>query len=224
MNGAAPGAEDVTALILAAGDGDRLGKPKAFLSVGGMTLLERAVALVAPLAAEVIVGVRSADMTQAGVLLGDKAIPVAGGRTRRQTLLNVLAAATRPFILLHEVARPLATPELFARVLAAALEFDAACPCVAASRRDAVAIVDGDFFSEDLALDRVVRTQTPQAYRRELLTDAMSKARESGWEGSSAPPACVRAGYRVRMIPGERDNLKITFSEDWDFVRDRLRA
>ena len=116
MNGAAPRAEDVTALILAAGEGDRLGKPKAFLSVGGMTLLEYAVALVAPFAAEVIVGVRRADMAQAGVLLGDSAVPVAGGATRQQTLLNGLAAATRPFILLHEVARPLATPELEARL------------------------------------------------------------------------------------------------------------
>lgn len=224
MNGATPGAEDVTALILAAGEGDRLGIPKAFLSVDGVTLLERAVALVAPLAAEVIVGVRTADMTQAAVLLGDSAIPVAGGATRQRTIQNLLAAATRPLILLHEVARPLATPELFARVLAAAREFDAACPCVAASRRDAVAIVDGDFFGEGLSRDRVVLTQTPQAYRRELLTDAMSKAQESGWEGSSAPPACARAGHRVRMIPGERGNLKITFREDWKFARDRLRA
>ena len=222
MNGAAPPAEDVTALILAAGEGDRLGRPKALLSAGGMTLLEHAVALVAPLADEVIVGVRAADMTRAGVLLGDRAVPVAGGGTRRQTLLNVLAAATRPLILLHEVARPLATPELCARVLAAALEFDAACPCVAASRRDSIAIVDGDFFGQGLARDRVVRTQTPQAYRRELLADAMLQAEQNGWEDSSAPPACVRAGYRVRMIPGERDNLKITFGEDWDFVRDRI--
>jgi 2-C-methyl-D-erythritol 4-phosphate cytidylyltransferase len=216
--------EDVAALVLAAGEGDRLGgKPKALLAAGGKTLLEHAVALVAPFAAQVIVGVRPADVATATALLGDSATVVPGGATRHETFGTILAEASRPLILLHEVARPLATPELFARVLAAAREFGAACPCVPVSRRDAVAITDGDFFGEGVPLDRVVRTQIPQAFTREILIDALRKAQENGWENaSSVPPLCVRAGYRVRMIAGERENLKITFSEDWDLARARL--
>ena len=215
--------EDVAALILAAGEGDRLGrKPKALLTTGGKTLLEHTVALVAPFAAQVVAGVRPADVATAMALLGDSATVVPGGATRPETREAVLAKATRPFVLVHEVARPLATPELFARVLAAAQEFGAACPCVPASRRDAVAITDGDSFGEALPFDRVVRTQTPQAFRREILTDALRKARENGWENASLPPVCVQAGYCVRMIAGERENLKITFREDWDLARARL--
>lgn len=215
--------DDVAALILAAGEGDRLGgKPKALLAAGGTTLLEHAVALVAPFAAQVIVGVRPADVAAATALLGDSATIVAGGRTRQETCRIVLAEATRPLVLLHEVARPLATPELIAQVLAAAREFGAACPCLPASRRDAVAITDGDFFGAALPLDRVVLIQTPQAYRREIISDTLNKARENGWEGASVPPVCVQAGYRVRMIAGERENLKITFREDWELARARL--
>ena len=136
--------------------------------------------------------------------------------------LKQIFKATRPFVLVHEVARPLATPELFARVLTAAQEFSVACPCAPASRRDAVAITDGDFFGEALPLDRVVWTPTPQAFRREILTDALRIARENGWEDASVPPVCVQAGYCVRMIAGERENLKIAFREDWDLARVRL--
>lgn len=214
--------EDVAALILAAGEGSRLGQSKAFLSARAKTLLERAVAAVRPFAAEVIVGVRARDVTKAETLLGEGATVVAGGKTRQKTFETVLALATRPIVLLHEVTRPLVAPEQFARVLAAASRFGAACPCVAASRRDSLAIADGDFIAEGLSRDRVVRTQIPQAFQRRLLVDTLRKARENKWEASSVVSLCVRAGHRVRAVPGDRENLKITFAEDWEAVRARL--
>ena len=222
MSAAAPTPADVSALILAAGSGERLGEPKAFLAANGWTLLERAVAAVTPVAAEVIVGVPEADLVRARELVGGAAKVIGGGETRQQTIEILLAESTRRFILLHEAARPFTTPDLFIRVLAAAVEFGAACPCVPASCRDALATVDGDFFDKPLPLDSTVKTQTPQAYRRDILTDVFAKARNNGWSTQSVVPLCVEAGYPVRMIPGEDDNLKITFSEDWEAFCDRI--
>lgn len=214
----------VTALILAAGEGSRFGQSKAFLSAGGRTLLERAVAAVQPFAAAVIVGARAADVRKAEALVGGKATVVAGGETRRQTLEALLALASRPIVLLHEVARPLVAPEQFAQVLTAAAAFGAACPCVAASRRDSLAIADGDFIGQGLPRERAVRTQIPQAFQRPLLIDTLRKARENNWQASSVAPLCAQAGHRVRAVPGDRENLKITYAEDWEAVRARLEG
>ena len=222
MSAAPPPPADVSALILAAGSGERLGEPKAFLAAGNETLLERVVAAVTPVAAEVIIGAPELDLARARELVGATATVVGGGETRQQTVEILLAEATRRFILLHEVARPFTTQEMFARVLAAAAEFGAACPCLPASRRDALATVEGDFFGKPLARDSTVITQTPQAYRRDILTAVFAKARNNGWSGQSVVPLCVEAGYPVRMIPGQDHNLKITYSEDWEAFCDRV--
>ena len=210
---------DVSALILAAGDGVRFGQPKAFLSAGGKTILEHAVAAVGPFAGEIIVGVRAADVAQASALVGDSATVVPGGETRQQTIGILSGQATRPLVLLHEVARPLVPPDQFSRVLAAAAAYGAACPCVAVSRRDSLAVAQDDFIGEELSRDTVVRTQIPQAFRRKLLCDTLDKARRHDWQASSVVSLCRRAGHRVRVVDGDHANLKITFPEDWDAVR-----
>ena len=91
-----------------------------------------------------------------------------------------------------------------------------------ASRRDALAATDGDFFSKSLSRDTTVTTQTPQVVRRDILIDVFACVRKNGWEEQSIMPLCALAGYPVRMIPGQDDNLKITYSEDWEFARSRL--
>ena len=41
-------------------------------------------------------------------------------------------------------------------------------------------------------------------------------------QASSVPPLLLQAGYRVRLVPGSPDNVKITFPEDWESVRAKL--
>ena len=147
--------DDVTALILAAGEGSRLGQSKAFLAAYGKTLLERAVAAAQPFAAEMIVGVPAVDVAKSETLVGDSATVKAGGETRQETLETILALATRPLILLHEVARPMVPAEQFEQVLIAAAKFGAACPCIAASRRDPLAIAESGFIDEGLSRENV---------------------------------------------------------------------
>ena len=210
--------DDVTALILAAGEGSRLGQSKAFLAAYGKTLLERAVAAAQPFAAEMIVGVPAVDVAKSETLVGDSATVKAGGETRQETLETILALATRPLILLHEVARPMVPAEQFEQVLIAAAKFGAACPCIAASRRDPLAIAESGFIDEGLSRENVVRTQIPQAYQRQLLIDTLRTARENKWQASSVTSLCAQAGYRVRVVSGDRKNIKITYDQDWEKV------
>ena len=225
MSSAAPVDPDrVSALILAAGQGTRLGEPKAFLETKGEALVQRAVRQVRPFAAEIVVGLPEEDLERAADLLSDAGLVLAaGGATRHETVERLLARARRPLILLHEVARPLTPPALFGTVLAAADAFGAATAYVAASRRDSLALREGEFLVAPLRRDRVIRSQTPQAFRRELVLEIFRLGQANGWnEPSNVPALFARAGHRVRLVPGDPDNLKITFPEDWATVRARL--
>ena len=214
----APPPSEVSALILAAGMGERMGgQPKAFIEVGAATLLERVVALVRPFASELIVGLPGDDFERGRDLLASRDIVVAaGGATRQETVSNLLALATRRLILIHEVARPFARPELFAAVLAAAQRHGAATPALPASRRDSLALGDGDWFGAPLARDDVIALQNPQAYDRDMLLGAERAAGENGLAETSTANLVARAGFRVRLVPGDPDNIKLTYPEDWD--------
>jgi 2-C-methyl-D-erythritol 4-phosphate cytidylyltransferase len=216
--------EQVSALILAAGSGTRFGQSKAFLEFNGKTLLEHSVELATMFAAEVLVGLSKEDLSRVPQQLRrGSTIFVTGGATRHATLETLLAQATRPLVLLHEVARPLAPPALFADVLQAAQQFGAAAPCLVSSSRDSVALEEGGFLAATLPRDKVVQLQTPQAYRRELLVEVFHQSRALAvQEPSSVPTLCHRLGYRVRLLPASWGNLKITFPEDWDDVQSQL--
>ena len=177
-----PASHQVSALILAAGVGLRMGaRPKAFLQTGGRTLLERAVATVEDFASEIIVGAPDGQLAHARRLVERADVTViAGGATRYQTFGALLERATRTFVLLHEVARPMASSDLMRAALVGARSAGAAAPCVRASGRDSVALSDGDYYDKPLPRDHVVCVQSPQAFLRDLLLKVIAKTTEEG--------------------------------------------
>lgn len=216
--------EEVSALILAAGKGQRMGdRPKAFLTAGAVTLIERVVALVRPYAREIVVGLPREAIDEGHRLLGGPQVTVvAGGTTRQETVANLLARAARPLILIHEVARPFAPPALFARVLSAGKEYGAATLFLPASRRDSVALKAGDSLGAPLAREKVIKLQTPNVFRRDILVEAGRLANEQGWVETSTANLVVRAGNRVHLVRGTPDNIKLTDPEDWEAAVARL--
>ncbi|HLF58170.1 MAG TPA: 2-C-methyl-D-erythritol 4-phosphate cytidylyltransferase [Alphaproteobacteria bacterium] len=219
-----PAPRNVAALILGAGSGARMGNlAKAFLETGGTTLLRRAVELVRPYCGEILAGVRAGDVERGSATVADLGAKVtAGGATRQETLAILLSRATKDFVVVHDVARPFAAARLFETVLAAAGESGAASVFLPASRADAIGLAEGEEMIAPLPRENVVFTQTPQAYRRDWLLDAYRQAEAQGWEEQSTTGLVTRAGYRIRLVPGDSENIKITYSEDWESARARL--
>ncbi|NJM91443.1 MAG: NTP transferase domain-containing protein [Rhodospirillaceae bacterium] len=122
----------VQALIQAAGSGSRLGQgPKAFVVLGGRTLLERSIALFRGIADHIIVAVPSTDLARAQALVaGDRVDVIAGGDSRSQTTRRLVEASSSPWLLLHDVVHPFASPDLVRRVLEAAMSHGASAPAV----------------------------------------------------------------------------------------------
>ena len=210
--------ECVSVLILAAGSGDRIGRrPKAFLRLEGRTLLERAVALVSPFATEIIVGVRPEDLARARRLVPKTVHVVAGGATRQETLSRLLRCCTKPIILLHEVARPFVTTELFKRLLQEVRRHGAVALYTEVPARDSLGFLEKQGLKMILPRRSVVALQIPHAYRREILLRADRLAARNDWNEEGTAAIVKRAGHKVRLIPGSPDNLKVTYVGDLKF-------
>jgi 2-C-methyl-D-erythritol 4-phosphate cytidylyltransferase len=207
----------VAAIVVAAGSGTRLGAqvPKAFVEIGGRTLLEHACArLASPLVRDTIVVAPADWMTRAAALC--TATIVAGGVTRQQSVAAGLQALADDVdvVLVHDVARPFVPPELVQRVLAALDSgADAAIPGCAVT--DTIKQVDaaGGVIA---TLDRagLIAVQTPQGFRRAVLVAAHAAALDARATDDGA--LVEAAGGRVVVVEGAREAFKIT--DGWDLA------
>ena len=207
----------VTAIIAAGGRGERLGagQPKQLLSIGGQTMLERSVQAFLTHAAvdDVVVALPPELAGTPPVYLTGTAKPlrvVAGGARRQDSVAAAFRAVPErtDVIVVHDAARPFASADLIARTIAAAAESGAALAAVAA--RDTVKQVDGSIVRATLDRRTIFLAQTPQAFRREVLRDALAISSDATDEASLAE----QAGHAVRIVEGEATNIKITTPED----------
>lgn len=211
---------DAVAIVLAAGTGERLGlqAPKAFVPLGGRPILARAVsaALACPSIDLVVVTAPpgSEDLAHAIVEpLGAHAV-VTGGATRHASVRAGLAVVPEEAstVVCHDAARALASPALFEEVLDALPGWDGVVPAVPVS--DTVKRVRDGAVVRTEPRDELALAQTPQAFTTSALRGAHARAAAAGLEFTDDAAALEWAGYRVRVVPGEPGNFKITTAED----------
>ena len=213
----------VTAIIAAGGRGLRFGggSPKQLLEVGGRAILERSVAafLAHPAVNEVVVALPQPLTDDPPAYLRGAGKPlriVSGGARRQDSVANAFRAAdaASDVIVIHDAARPFASADLIGRTIAAAAESGAAVAAVQAcdtvKRTDDGPFDAGHFVRETIARETIYLAQTPQAFRRDVLNDALAQTIDATDEATLAE----RAGHAVRIVEGEASNLKITTRAD----------
>ncbi len=223
MTGAS--ATNCVAIVVAAGRGSRAGGPlpKQYQQLGGEPVLRRTLRLFCehPAITAVLTVIHSDDsglFADAAEGLPKILAPVSGGATRQDSVragLEALAGAPRPtIVLVHDAARPYATPDLIARAIAAAGAADAAVPVLAVT--DTVKRVDADgVVTETLDRAALRAVQTPQAFRYDPLVTAHRAAAESGVTTLTDDASVMEwAGHRVATFAGETGNIKLTTAED----------
>jgi 2-C-methyl-D-erythritol 4-phosphate cytidylyltransferase/2-C-methyl-D-erythritol 2,4-cyclodiphosphate synthase len=216
-----------TALIVAAGRGNRFGGPlpKQYALLGGQSVLRhsleafRAAAGINQL--RVVIG--SGDETHyeaATVGLGLPA-PVLGGVTRQQSVLNgleVLATAPPDFVAIHDAARPFVRPVDITACLDAAATPGTHGAVLGVRLADTVKRVEGGAIRETVPRADLWRAQTPQVFRFSTLLEAHRAVASLGASEATAltddAAVAERAGLRVVMVPGSEDNSKITTNDD----------
>jgi 2-C-methyl-D-erythritol 4-phosphate cytidylyltransferase/2-C-methyl-D-erythritol 2,4-cyclodiphosphate synthase len=211
-------------IVVAGGRGERLGGaiPKQLRLVGGRSLLERSISSFDAIEAihEIVVVLPPALMSPPPACLSRfrTGIRIVVGGDRRQDSVALGFDAVSPssdVIMIHDAARPFCTPELAQRILDAAKESGAAIAAVAAQDT----VKEGDVQS---GIDVVVRTvprekiflaQTPQAFTRPILHEAIALGRAGGL-GTDEAALAEQAGYPVRLVEGDPRNIKITTEAD----------
>lgn len=213
----------VSAIIAAGGRGQRFGGPvpKQLLDIGGASALERSVALFMahPQVHELVVAL-PADLVEhpPAYLRGyDKPLRIVVGGERRQDSVRHAFDATNAsadIVVIHDAARPFASPDLIARTIAAAAQTGAALAATAS--RDTVKRSNGAsdaLVVETIPRETVYLAQTPQAFTRRVLTAALM-AGQGGPDATDEAALAERAGFPVRLVDGEQTNIKLTTPED----------
>lgn len=209
------------AIIVAAGRGVRLGGPvpKQYRRLGGEMVLTRTLrtALAVPGVDAVLTAIAPGAeplYAEAAASLSDPRLlpPVPGGAERADSVrlaLEALAADPPEVVLIHDAARPFASPALFARLAEAArggTSAIAALPVTDALWREADHQADAPVPRAGLW-----RAQTPQAFPYAPL---LAAHRAGGPLALDDAEVFRRAGHPVRLVPGEPENFKITTAAD----------
>ncbi|MDQ2796165.1 MAG: 2-C-methyl-D-erythritol 4-phosphate cytidylyltransferase [Actinomycetota bacterium] len=213
---AAHGPRTVAAILVAAGSGARLGAdvPKAFVLVGGRTLLQHTARRFAdhPAIDHFVVVAPATHLDEAAASTGAEV--VAGGATRQQSVLAGLAALGPDveLVLVHDVARPFVPDSVITAVVAALGQgADGAVPVVPI--HDTVRRIDADgAFVEVFDRSSLVAVQTPQGFVREVLVQAHAAGRDLDVTDDAALVEAL--GRTVKAVPGDDAAFKITRPRD----------
>jgi 2-C-methyl-D-erythritol 4-phosphate cytidylyltransferase len=222
-----PGSHAV-GVVLAAGVGTRVGADgnKAYLPLAGRSMVTWSIAAVteAPQIARTVLVYRRgeydlAQQTISAELSAARVELVEGGDSRHASEFNVLRyladdieSGAVDVVLIHDAARPLADSAMFDVALSVAREFGGAIPALTIP--DVVQQGPGGVASTS-GSGRLVRVQTPQAFRAVPLLNAYRAAAADGFEGTDTS-SCIEkyTDLEVRTFPGAEGNLKVTYTDD----------
>jgi 2-C-methyl-D-erythritol 4-phosphate cytidylyltransferase len=213
------------AIIPAGGAGRRMGKgiPKQFLPLAGFPILVHTLQAFqrSSVIDEVFLVVPEGDIPEVRqeivvkCHLSKVSVILPGGQERQDSVYNALQHVSdeHEIIVIHDAVRPFISGDLIGRAVAAARAFGAIA--VGVPVKDTVEEVTADgWVKKTVAREGLWLTQTPQAFRRQILIAAYKKAAAEGYYGTDDASLVERIEIPVRMIPGESENIKVTTPED----------
>jgi len=210
------------AIIVAAGSGKRMGKPKQFLPLRGRPVVEWALLafLSVPDVEEIVVVLSPENLSEhGGKLKSERVRVVEGGETRMDSLRKGLAALSPEVdvVAVHDGARPLVTSEVIRACLDEAEESGAAVPAVPVKDTLKKVASKGLWVSDTPARSSFWLAQTPQTFKKIIIEKAYAKLRTKNITDDAQ--AAELAGYKVAVVPGEYSNIKITDRTDFDIAK-----
>lgn len=215
----------VSAIIPAAGFGLRMGvrREKQFLNLAGQPILIQTLNIFekSDLINEIILvlpphKVKTFKRKYRFNKLG-KVVP--GGKTRQQSVGQGLKEVSPncELVVIHDGVRPLFTETLLKRVIRAARRYGAAIPVI--NCPDTIKFIEKGFVKTTPPREKLQLVQTPQVFQRRLLVKAYQKANRQRFYASDDAGLVERLGKKVKVVPGEEDNMKITTPRDFHLAK-----
>lgn len=221
----------VTAIVVAGGVGNRMNSdiPKQFIDVMGKPIIAYTINSLSKcsLIDEIIVVtlqeylVYMKDVVDA---FGFKKVAkiVCGGSSRQESVYNGLKEVSddTDIVAIHDGARPMIDDGVISECIIAAKEFG--CAAVGVKMKDTIKSVDSNGFIEFTAdREKLWQVQTPQIFKKEIICSLHEKYIEN----PISTDDCFLAeqdGYKVKMVEGKYENIKITTPQDIHIMKGLL--
>lgn len=206
------------AIIVAAGQGKRIGRPKQFLNIAGRPMLWWTLSVFQK--AEVIDGiilvVNKEEINRAKKFKFSKILKiVVGGKRRQDSVYNGLRVLPEDaeIVAIHDGARPLVATEIITRAVREAKKFGAVV--VGVPVKDTIKVVQRPKSNVQGTLERgkLWQVQTPQVFRKEVIVRAYQKGYNK-YFATDDSFLVEKLGCPVRIAMGSYENIKITTAED----------
>lgn len=199
--------DQVWCIVVAGGSGRRWGGAKQFEPLAGVRVIDRSVSTAVAACDGVVAVVPAGPDGEPATVVPRADRVVVGGASRSDSVRAGLAAVPdrAAVVLVHDAARPLATGDLFARVIEAVRAgADAVVPVVPVV--DTIRSVDGGVVDRE----RLRAVQTPQGFTASVLRRIHAEDGDATDDAGLAEAA----GHTVVQVEGDRGNLKLTEPAD----------
>ena len=138
---------------------------------------------------------------------------VTGGELRQESVGNGLQKVSTGTVLVHDAARPLFDETVLDALVDALSSHDAAIPGVPVG--ETVKEAEGSRVVRTVDRRNLVLSQTPQAFHTATLRDAHARAADEDFTSTDDAELIERYGGMVAVVPGSRNNIKLTYPEDF---------
>ena len=208
----------VTGILLLAGTGTRFGNviPKQFMKLGGKEIFQHTIAAFEPYVDELILVCHPDWIEHVKQRTHHTIVP--GGNTRQESSYNGTRAASHEIVLIHDAVRPFVSKRIIEESIAAVQNVGASDVCIPS----ADTIIEGQTTIQNIP-DRstLMRGQTPQGFRKNLLLKAHTTTKKAG-----ATDDCQLVhdlGHPIAIVQGEDRNIKITTTLDLTLAEQLLK-
>jgi len=219
----------VTAIILVAGNSTRFGKNrnKNFEIINGKAVVEYSINAFDKnkYVDNIIVAIKESEMQEVKSIISKESLTktiniVLGGNNRKESVYNCIKATNSDIVIIHDGARPLIKQEYISNCIENMKEFNGVT--IGIKSKDTIKVTNKD----NIVINTTNREntwliQTPQCFNRSILLKMHEK-----YENEDVTDDCSlleKDEYKIKIIPGDYSNIKITTSEDLDIVKKLLR-
>ncbi len=216
----------VSVIVVAAGKSERFKNPipKPYLLLGDKPVIVHALAAFSGESPvdEIILVINAGDAGRIKKVLSDFSLKVDkvvfGGKRRQDSAACGLKEISPKsnIVLLHDGARPFVSRKLINRVLEETRISGAVVPAIPCE--DTIKEVEKQEVVKTLRRTLLRAVQTPQGFKRRLIFSAYEKAEAANYYGTDDAELVEHIGHPVKVIPGEKENIKITTPADLVFA------
>lgn len=214
----------VTAVVVAAGKGKRMGKEeKIFISLSGKPLIIHTLEALSNFSIinEIIVMVSRLNCERARREIMKKyhlrkvSQIIIGGATRTDSVYKGLKNVDEEtdFVLIHDAVRPFISNKIVIAAVKKAGYFGAAVvgvPVISTIKK----VTKDLTVDSTLAREKLWNIQTPQVFKRKLINEAYHRARSKRIQATDDSSLVEKIGHRVKIVMGSYDNIKVTTPQD----------